>query len=53
MVSMRFAMPFRMRFRNRLQTPPPGLGALQIGVPPQVGCVESPQGLIDSIVHEE
>ena len=29
------------------------LGALQIGVPPEVSCVESPQGLIDSTVHEE
>ena len=38
---------------NRLQTPPPGLGALQIGVPPEVSCVGSLQGLIDSTIHEE
>ena len=38
---------------NRLQTPPPDLQALQIGVPPEVSCVQSPQGLIDSIIHEE
>ena len=36
-----------------LQPPPPGLGTLPIGVPPQVNLIQSPHGLINSNIHEE
>ena len=38
---------------NSLQPPPPGLGTLQLGVPQQVSRIRSPQGLMNSSIHEQ